>query len=351
MIVLIRLLPFFSLLALTFSAARGAELGAPEAADSEAFLRWHWYVDENRLAIEGFDPVAYHLDGEARVGSQDFEAVHRGVRYHFATESHRDFFTEEPESFLPAFGGWCALLMAADGSRGQAAIRFEPDPRVFKIVEGRLLLFGRGPNWNALEQWEQGDAPARLARADAFWRSREQLAAQIGAKPEGMHAQAPLETAQFDFIIGEWESSYSFRVSRATPGRAEMQGTWKAYYGWDGFAIYDDWSRKGGRPGNSGPAIRSFDPLTKKWVMHYIPINQPMATVWRLVGEFDDEGLHADMTGQDPDGTVFRQRVHFVDLTENSFTWRSDRSYDDGATWIEDWGLGKNVRAGHGGDH
>lgn len=310
------------------------------------FLRWHWNIDDNRLAIQGFDPVAYTADGKARIGDSKWETEHEGIRYRFASADNRRAFAADPEKYLPRFGGWCAFGLGLDSATvGLANRRIPADPESFEIIDGRVVLFSRGPGWDARKRWRNGDPTKQLERADAFWRSREALAAAVGEKPHGLHPAAVLETTQFNFFIGEWDSRYKVRVSPTRPDYSpEIRGRWSARYGWDGFAIYDDWVQIGAPPGNSGPAIRSFDPFTRTWVMHYIPINSPMSSVWAMTGEFDDEGeLHATMKATDGSGD-FLQRVHFINISKDRFSWRSDRSYDEGKTWIDDWGVGENYR-------
>ncbi len=330
------ILPASILLLVGLDSARGDEV---------PFLRWHENVDADRLALGGYDPVAYLQDGRAVRGEDDLEASHEGVRYRFAIDEHRDLFQKDPDRYLPEFGGWCAYSLGVDPKTGAVPLRVKADPRSFQVIDGRTVLFARFPSFDARKTWNQGDPAAHLERARAFWKSRESLAASVGAKPEGLHPMAVLETVQFDFFVGEWDSRYKVRVDPKQPGYSqEIRGTWKAWYGWEGFAIYDDWSQVGGRPGNSGPAIRSFDPVSRKWIMHYIPINAPLSSVWAMTGEFDEKGwLHAEMEASDGRGK-FLQRVHFVNISEDHFSWRSDRSYDGGETWIENWGMGENHR-------
>ncbi len=314
--------------------------------DPEApFLRWHWFVDDDRVALAGYDPVAYHLLDEAVPGDPELELEHRGVRYRFVDPEHRDRFAQEPESYLPAHGGWCSWALSQDASTtGAAPQRLAPDPTHFQRIDGRIHLFARGPGFDGKRSWESAPQATR-ERADAFWASREALAARIGPLPEGMNAAAPMETAQFDFFIGTWNSDYQVRVSPESPGKVRLQGLWTARYGWQGYAIYDDWVQVGAPPNTSGPAIRSFDPLRREWVMHYIPINAPLRAVWRMTGRFDDAGeLHGELALTDAQGRPFLQRIHFRDIGPDRFTWSCDRSYDDGETWLIDFGVGQNTR-------
>lgn len=323
--------------------------GTGNGTDTEAFLRWYWAIDEERLALGGYDPVAYHELGRPRRGRDSIELVHHGIRYRFVSEEFRDRFAGDPDRYLPAFGGWCAFALSMQPEEtGSGPRRILPDPQNFDIVDGRLLLFSRTPRTNTRDLWRRGNTEEALARAEAFWREREHLAASVGEKPDGLHPHAPLETVQFDFFIGNWESRYKVRVDPARPEYGPtIRGHWKAWYGWDGFAIYDDWQLVGGPPGNSGPAIRSYDPLSRTWVMHYIPINAPLRSVWGMTGTFDENGeLHATMQAEDIPGRPYLQRVHFVNISEDHFSWRSDRSYDGGTTWHENWGMGENYRSG-----
>ena len=314
--------------------------------DDEPFLRWHWAVDDGRVAIGGYDPVAYHTLGEPLLGRAELESVHAGVHYRFGDHDHLERFEDEPERYLPAFGGWCAFGLSLDVDvNGSPPTRIAPDPTLFLIEDDRLLLFAQGAGWNGRQSWLQGDRDASTTRAEAWWANREALASRIGEKPAGLNARAPLETAQFDFFIGEWDSNYAVRASLENEARAHLRGRWSARYGWQGYAIYDDWVQLGAPPNTSGPAIRSYDPRAGHWVMHYIPINAPMSAVWRMTGEFDERGeLHGELELTDPQGRPFLQRIHFRDIRTDHFTWSCDRSYDAGETWIVDWGVGSNRR-------
>lgn len=315
------------------------------ADEPEAFERWYFNVDQNRLALDGYDPVSYFSKKGPTKGNADLSVQYQGITYCFSDEKSRDIFRKRPEKYIPQFGGWCAFLMSrtVEFDRSPPA-RIPSDPSNFSVIDGKLFLFATANGTDLQELWGK-DAENRIERASKFWKTRTEIGSKIGNKPKGLNRLARMETAQFDFLIGEWDSNYRVRVSKSQPGRATVQGRWKAWYGWDGFAVYDDWKQVGSLNGNSGPAIRSFDPFNQHWVMHYIPLNSPIETVWQMTGKFNDQGeLHATMKGSDGGSSSFLQRVHFVDIKPNSFTWRSDRSYDEGKTWIKDWGIGKNTR-------
>ena len=127
--------------------------------------RWNTNVDG--VALDGYDPVAYHAMHDAVRGMADLAVEHDGVRFLFASDEHRDAFREEPERYAPAFGGWCAFAVAAKKEMVKA------DPRTFKLYNGKLLLFFNdyyeGKPFNTVVPWNQ-DEPNMLRQAAANWR-------------------------------------------------------------------------------------------------------------------------------------------------------------------------------------
>jgi hypothetical protein len=116
----------------------------------------------DKLALQGYDPVAYFDQGRSVKGSADIEAVHATVRYRFASEAHRTAFTNAPAKYLPTYGGWCATAM----SKGD---KVDIDPTNFKVTDGRLFLFYNGFWGNARKDWAKNEA-ALTKEADAAWK-------------------------------------------------------------------------------------------------------------------------------------------------------------------------------------
>ena len=91
-------------------------------------------VNTNRrgVAIDGYDPVAYFLEGQARRGSSEVTVSWGGATWHFTNTGHRDAFAADPARYAPAYGGYCAWA----ASRGKVA---SVDPRAWHI-ERRATL-------------------------------------------------------------------------------------------------------------------------------------------------------------------------------------------------------------------
>jgi hypothetical protein len=113
---------------------------------------------EGGIAVRGADVVAYVTEGRPMAGNAAFVHAWGGVTWRFATAANRDLFAADPERYAPAYGGFCAWAVA----QGYTA---SIDPRVWRIVDGRLFL-----NYSASvqRQWER-DIPGNIAKADANW--------------------------------------------------------------------------------------------------------------------------------------------------------------------------------------
>jgi hypothetical protein len=119
------------------------------------------------LAIEGFDPVAYFVEGRPLVGRPDFEAAEAGAVWRFRNEGNRASFVAHPDIYGPRFGGYDPLDLA----RG---VTYAGNPRFWLITGQRLYLFGREESRDAFAA-----DPARfLTEANSRWPALEQDLAQ-----------------------------------------------------------------------------------------------------------------------------------------------------------------------------
>ena len=86
------------------------------------------------LAIDGFDPVAYFVDGAPKVGLAELEFRFHGATWRFQNEGNRAAFAASPDVYAPRFGGHDPLAVA----RGAAT---PGHPALWLIAEQRLYLF------------------------------------------------------------------------------------------------------------------------------------------------------------------------------------------------------------------
>jgi hypothetical protein len=115
-------------------------------------------VDSLRLAIGGYDPVAYFTDGRPVLGKPEFQYAWDEARYRFASAPHMTTFRADPDHFAPQFAGSCAMAM----SRG---MKVEANPENWLISNGRLFVFATS---DAAARF-QADAQRTAAEADKNW--------------------------------------------------------------------------------------------------------------------------------------------------------------------------------------
>lgn len=87
-----------------------------------------------KVAIEGYDPVAYFTEGKAHKGSPDFTTEWDGVTWQFASAKDRDLFIKTPAAYAPQFGGLCTEGVA----NGEITVNLSPQS--FAIVDGKLYM-------------------------------------------------------------------------------------------------------------------------------------------------------------------------------------------------------------------
>ena len=85
-----------------------------------------------RIAIGGYDPVAYFTDGQPQKGSEAFWFAFDDAVYLFKNADHRATFAADPERYAPQYAGFCA----GGVSKGY---KVEPDPEAWADPERQAL--------------------------------------------------------------------------------------------------------------------------------------------------------------------------------------------------------------------
>lgn len=117
---------------------------------------------ENKIAVQGHDPVSYFTDKKAVKGKSSLSVSHEGVVYHFSSQKNKDLFLKNPAKYEPQYGGWCAFAMGDYGEK------VEVDPQTFKIIDGKLYLFYNAYFNNTLRSWNKNEANLKR-KADVNW--------------------------------------------------------------------------------------------------------------------------------------------------------------------------------------
>lgn len=114
------------------------------------------------LVLSGYDAVAYFTEEKATKGSPKITTEWKGAVWQFASEKNRDTFLENPERYVPAYGGRCAVSVFV----GKASIS---NPACFVIEANRLFLLS-SPN---LADKLKSDFSNIVSKADTLWPSLE----------------------------------------------------------------------------------------------------------------------------------------------------------------------------------
>ena len=140
---------------------------------------------------------------------------------------------------------------------------------------------------------------------------------------------------KIDFFIGKWdiETIDIQQDGSFSEGRALSE----VKYILNGEAIQDDFLVLNSRNDIvfRGISIRSFNARTNKfqivWIMPGYSGLTDIEAEW-INGKLVSTGKGYDQAGE------FLERFEYYDITENSYSFKMDRSYDGGNSWVENFG-------------
>ena len=118
---------------------------------------------ENKLAIQGYDPVTYIEQKKAVKGKKDFAVNVNGAIYYTSSAKNKELLTKNPSKYEPVYGGWCAFAMGDNGEK------VEIDPTTFKIINGKTYLFYNKLFTNTLNSWNKNEEKLKK-QADQNWK-------------------------------------------------------------------------------------------------------------------------------------------------------------------------------------
>ncbi len=81
----------------------------------------------------GYDVVAYFTVGEPVEGDDDIGVEYKGADWYFASQENLATFNQDPEKYLPQYGGYCSWAVA----NGDLA---SGDPLQWKVLNEKLYL-------------------------------------------------------------------------------------------------------------------------------------------------------------------------------------------------------------------
>ena len=158
------------------------------------------------------------------------------------------------------------------------------------------------------------------------------------ASATAVSALAPAQSTEqlggpkdLDFFLGEWDivshdiqPNGNYAVSRARS---------HAYRFLDGTSIMDEWRSLDGQGETvfRGASFRTWLPRQQQWQILWMMAGATGETV--ISGRMKDGEFHMEGHGRDGYGE-FLERARYHDISEDSFQFTMDRSYDGGESWI-----------------
>lgn len=132
---------------------------------SSAFAQSHSYsTDDSLIALDGYSPVSYVDQGKAQPGKKEFKATYDGLTYYFVNAKQLQAFQSNPAKYKAQYGGWCAFAVSLGA-------KFRPDPKSFRVVDGKLYMFTINPEGDFVKVWESEGKEKHIAQANENWRS------------------------------------------------------------------------------------------------------------------------------------------------------------------------------------
>ncbi len=118
---------------------------------------------ENKLAIQGYDPVSYIEQNKAVKGKKEFAVNINGAIYYTSSAKNKELLIKNPTKYEPVYGGWCAFAMGDYGEK------VEINPNTFKVIDGKTYLFYNKLFTNTLTSWNKNEVKLKKS-ADQNWK-------------------------------------------------------------------------------------------------------------------------------------------------------------------------------------
>ena len=155
---------YFLLHRLVFMLAIGLLFSSPVWAQSADTLPLSQDISQDEpdnisVALEGYDVMTYYTPAGPQKGAPSYQALYNDKRYLFTSLENQQQFAKNPEKYLPEFEEYCGCAVS-DNKQVMA------DPTVFKITQGKLVLF---EDEQALSLWNKDEA-GRYKKAQNFWK-------------------------------------------------------------------------------------------------------------------------------------------------------------------------------------
>lgn len=117
-------------------------ISALESDSQSELVDIKFFEYKNKVAVGGYDVVAYFKENAAIRGEKKYSANFAGMPWHFSSPENRDAFMADPAAYIPKYGGHCAYGVAQ-------GYLVRGDPEAWTIKDNQLYLNYNKPIRNA----------------------------------------------------------------------------------------------------------------------------------------------------------------------------------------------------------
>lgn len=241
--------------------------------------------------------------------------------------------------FLAGADSWDEHAWVADGGFLGDALMFSDVRRVgggIALSTSRHTFVQSAPNSLQLTIESSNDGGATFSMVEERTYSRREVKADF-MQPHSTHGTpAPdrvEEAAEFDFLIGEWNTSHDLTFPNGQSAQWNANGT--AVYALNGSAVLEfNWfDVDPNLPDAATTILRLYNRNMRRWENLFVPNRGHSILLFGGVREGDDIVLHPFEAGAS--GTMSRWVFHGVE--KDAYHWYGETSSDRGATWTKTW--------------
>ncbi len=119
-------------------------IGSPVTkAEAKETLSFNVNSNSDGVAVDGYDLTTYFDKTGPQKGSKYHSLYHKGAYYRFASAQNLQKFSQAPEKFLPAYGGYCAygVVLGKKFDIAPDAWRIVDDVLFFQLDKGTRLIW------------------------------------------------------------------------------------------------------------------------------------------------------------------------------------------------------------------